>query len=425
MRRLVVMVLALVAAAGVSAAPAAARSGSCMVPGAKLRCSIWTGKVTFIGDGDTIYVDVDDDGSARRIPVRFTGLNAMEQTVYSANPAARRGDCHALEATARIEQLIRAAGGRVRLAAQDASSASRRRWRREVAVRVGGRWRDLGRVLLSEGLAVWMPNRYEWYWNRGYAKLAEQAAAAHRGLWDGTSCGRGPQEAARLALTVNSDADGDDGENLNGEWVRIRNLDAAMSVLLGGWMIQQSSPGRYVLPDWLTLPPGEELTIHVGSGMDTWTELFLGRDTPMFDNAAKHFVGDGAYLFDPQGDVRAWSTFPCRLACRDPHAGALRIAVAPRGRESVTVRNVSAAPIDLDGYRLLSSPHVYAFPRASVVGPGQTLTVEVTGDPDEDTQLVKSWGKPGSIFTNARGRVSLTNLRGVVVDCFAWGTRTC
>ena len=45
---------------------------------------------------------------ARRQHVRMTGFNAMEQTVYSSIASRRRGECHALEATSRLEQLIRA-----------------------------------------------------------------------------------------------------------------------------------------------------------------------------------------------------------------------------------------------------------------------------------------------------------------------------
>ena len=34
-------------------------------------------------------------------------------------------------------------------------------------------------------------------------------------------------------------------------------------------------------------------------------------------------MGDGAYLFDPQGDLRASMTYPCRIACTDPYQGAV------------------------------------------------------------------------------------------------------
>jgi endonuclease YncB( thermonuclease family) len=425
MRRVALLVICGLALA---AAPAAeARSGSCMVPGVETKCSIWTGKVVFIADGDTIYVDLLHDRSDRVVTVRFTGINAMEQTVYSANPARRRGFCHAVQATSRLESLIRRGGGIVRLAALDASSASRKRWRRAVAVKLGGRWRDVQRILLREGLAVWLPNGNEWIWNRSYSTLAERAAAAHRGVWDPTACGRGPEDWARLAITVNGDADGIDGENLDGEWVRIRNLDAARPVHLGGWTVRDSAPGGYRLPDWVTITPGEVLTVHVGSGTDTWTEVFEGLRKPIFENATGggHGVGDSALLLDPQGDIRAWTTYPCRLACADPHAGALKVTADGIGRESVTVRNVGPTTVDLDGYRLWTPPHVYAFPVGSIVKPDEALKVNVVGDPDEDERLVKSWGKPGPILEDAGDVVRLENLRGTLTDCYAFGAATC
>lgn len=423
MRRLALLMICGLALA---AAPAAeARSGSCLVPGVKMKCSIWTGKVVDIADGDTVYVDLAHDGSRRIVTVRFTGINAMEQTVYSADPAARRGFCHAVEATSRLEQLIRRSGWRVRLAALDASSASRKRWRRAVAVRIDGRWRDVDRILLSEGLAVWLPNDNEWIWNKSYSTLAERAAAAHRGIWNPTACGRGPEDWARLQMSLNADADGIDAENLNGEWVRIRNLDPVRPVHLGGWTLRDSAPGGYSLPDWVTITPGEELTVHVGTGTDTWTELFEDLRAPIFSNDTLRGAGDSALLLDPQGDVRAWTSYPCRVTCADPHAGALHVAADPIGRESVTVRNAGVVAVDLDGYRLWSPPHVYAFPRSSVVEPGKAMKVDVVGDPDEDTRLLKSWGKPGPILNDRGDLVRLTNLRGTELDCYAFGAATC
>ena len=105
MRRLVVC---LALAAGLLTWPglAEARSGSCLLPGSPLRCSLWTGRVTYIADGDTFYVDLRGDGARRIYTVRVTGINAMEQTVYSAHPWERRGYCHALDATSRLEGAL-------------------------------------------------------------------------------------------------------------------------------------------------------------------------------------------------------------------------------------------------------------------------------------------------------------------------------
>jgi endonuclease YncB( thermonuclease family) len=423
MRR--VLLLTLCAFALLPAA-AEARSGSCLIPGVTTKCSIWTGRVTSIVDGDTVWVDLAH--SNRFVKVRWTGINANELSVYSANPARRRGACHGVEAANRLESLLRRGSMRVRLAAIDASSASHTRWRRAVAVKLGGRWRDTGRILVSEGLALWLPNAQEWLWNASYSLLAERAAAAHRGLWNPTACGRGPQDGAQLRLTVNGDADGvDDAENLNGEWVRIRNLDPVKAVRLGGWRLRDTAPRAYVFPDWVTLPPGEEIEVHVGRGTDTFTELFWGLKKPIFENTAggEHGVGDGAFLVDPQGDIRAWTSYPCRLACADPNAGMLHVSADPVGRESITVRNDGAAAVDLDGYRLWSPPHVYAFPRASVISPGEALKVDTAGDPEENEPLLQHWGNPGPILRDAGDWIRLTNLRGVDLDCYAYGAATC
>src|SRR5215203_3799925 len=103
MRSLLLAIVLLLA----TAATATAATGPCM-PGGPT-CHFWAGKVTFIADGDTI--DVRIGGHVKR--VRITGLNAMEMTRYSKYPARRRGACHAVAATARIEQLLRAGHLRV------------------------------------------------------------------------------------------------------------------------------------------------------------------------------------------------------------------------------------------------------------------------------------------------------------------------
>jgi micrococcal nuclease len=414
--RLLALLIVLLAFA---VAPAAeARTGSCLAPGVKQICTVWTGKVTFIGDGDTIYVDVKADRTEKSQHVRMTGFNAMEQSVYSSIASRRRGDCHALEATSRLEQLIRRSRWRVRLAALNPASHSRRRPRRAVAVRINGRWRDVGTILLSEGHALWLPNRQEWAWNAGYSTLAEQAAARQVGIWSPAYCGLGPSDASPLRVIANAD---------DGEWIRVRNLDTVNEVPLGGWWVRDSALRRYVFPDWATLPPGESLTVYVGEGTETWTEFFWGQHKPIFENptANERAMGDGAYLFDPHGDLRAWMTYPCRTACTDPYQGAVTVTAKPRGRESVTVRNRADFAVDLDGYLLKSPPYSYAFPRDSVLQPGEEMTIDVLGDPAEDSRLEKHWGETGPILNNGGDKVRLTSFRGIQLDCYAYGSATC
>ena len=190
-------VLALTAAGAAAAAPSRV---PCRADGTGPTCLSWTGKVKFVADGDTFDVDLDGDGSAVKYRVRMTGINAMEQHVYSKYAKRRRGECHALEATARLEGLIRRSGWRVRLKAQHAGSRSGRRLRRQVDVRVGGRWTDANALLLAEGHALWLPSGGEWAWNVPYSIIAQRAPRSHANLWDSQYCGAGPQQEAERRL---------------------------------------------------------------------------------------------------------------------------------------------------------------------------------------------------------------------------------
>ena len=77
--------------------------------------------------------------------MRIIGIQAMEQTSYRA--AQRAGDCHAVDATNRLEQLVRRSKRRIRVASLVPPRAARGGRRlRSIAVRYKGRWRDVGRT---------------------------------------------------------------------------------------------------------------------------------------------------------------------------------------------------------------------------------------------------------------------------------------
>ena len=413
MRGLLCTLLALAFTAGM-AGDAAARSGSCLVPGVTTKCKIWTGKVTYVDDGDTLRVDLAGDRTRVPLRIRVTGIQAME-----------RGQCHAVQATARLAQILRGGGNRVRLAALDPSSKSEGRFRRAVAVRIGGRWRDVGRMLIAEGHALWLPNSAEWAWNDEYSRLAEQSVATRLNLWSPTFCGAGPSDASPLKLTVNADASGTDADNVNGEWVRIRNLDPVNEVHLDGWWLRDSALNRYAFPDYTTIAPNDSLTVYAGRGTNTWTEFYWGSKKSVFDNIGRRGMGDGAYLFDRQGDLRAWMSYPCRLNCGDPNVGAITISAHPTGREYVRLRNTSAAPVDLEDYKLETPPWVYGFAHDSVLQPGETMTIEMRGEPAPDGPLYRYWGLGGAVLNNGGDKLLLSNYRGVRIGCYAYGSASC
>jgi len=389
-------------------------------------CLVWTGKVTFIDDGDT--VDVDLDGSRKTVRVRVAGIQAMEQSVYSRDPSKRRGTCNALQATARLDSLVRRAHGRVRLTAIHASSHKRSRVLRSVALRIGGRWQDLGTIMLREGRVLWLPFTDEPAWNSRYRVLEQEAALRGRRLWDPRNCGAGPHPDARLRLWVNWDADGNDGANVNGEWVRVRNLDADAAVPIGGWVLRDAALRQYRLPAGAVVPAGGSVTLFVGSGPSGGDVFHWGQREPVFENATYDAVanGDGGFLFDPRGNLRAYSLYPCVVRCADPLQGALRVEVQSRGEpESVSVTNTSGAGVDLDGYRLEAWPRAYAFPAGTRLGPGETLRIVVGGDPRSDTALLKHWDVAGPALANAGGSARVMTYTDILVACEAWGAGRC
>ena len=168
---------------------------------------------------------------------------------------------------------------------------------------------DAGSIMVAEGHALWLPNGDEWAWNETYANLAEQAQAAGIRLWDRDACGAGPGDEAALEANVNWDAEGADAENPNGEWVALDNhSDRAIS--LAGWYVRDSALRHFSFPSWATLPAAGRVTVRVGHGRAEGDTFYWGQGAPVFENpvAARH-SGDGGYVFDPDGDVRAFDMY--------------------------------------------------------------------------------------------------------------------
>jgi endonuclease YncB( thermonuclease family) len=390
------------------------------------KCDLWNGKVTFIGDGDTLNVRYSWQNKKKPgTRIRITGIQAMEEYTYTSDPKKRRGECHANEATARLEYLVKQSKGRVQLAAQHPSSKSRDRPLRQVRVVINHKWRDVGRILLGEGHALTLSSRSEWATNRSYDYLAQRTAARHMRLWNREYCGAGPEQLANLRVWVNSNPAGSDTRNPNGEWVKVRNLDRARTVHIGGWWLRDSALHRYLFPSTATVPAGGTVTLFVGRGSNSATDFFWGNRTPIFDNEDGRGKGDGAYLFDPGGDLRAWMTYPCAFRCSDPLQRRVRLAVHASGHEYMTVKNLASRAVDLEGYRVQTGSYGYAFPAGTVLGRSDVLRVDVKGDPAADQPLQKYWGIDKFPFPNGGGVARVTTFNDIVLACDAWGNGSC
>ncbi len=306
------------------AATAAAGLVTSLVVGtpAEAASALQYGKVVFVADGDTADIDIARDGTSKPVRVRFVGIQSMELHVYSHKLSRLRGECWGVDAAKNLHRLID--GKRVRLTARNQSSTSLRnvRPRRFVAVKVDGVWTDVGALQVSAGLVLpdLIPDEYSH--NLDYLGRAQTAAANRVGMWGNPArCGVGPSQDDTLKVDVNWDADGNDGANVNGEWVDVTNLGANPVDLSGWWVRDAAYRGYkghgYTFPAGTVVAPGESVRLKVGHGSDSSGLLYWGLDVPIFANVTEDRtkMGDGAWLFDPKGDLRAWYMYPCRAAC--------------------------------------------------------------------------------------------------------------
>jgi micrococcal nuclease len=297
------------------------------------------GTVEFVADGDTIDVLIDGvspDPGREGTRIRFLATQATELYSYHHDLNMVTGECHAIEAAKRLKALLYTASGkgrRVRLTARDASSSNLGRESRFVATKGSdGGWHDVGTVLVREGQVIPSYQKTEYSHNASYRKLSEAAAAAGRGIWDTSYCGPGP--AAHLSVRVHWDTAGDDAKNVDDEYVKITNRGTA-TVKLGNWWVRDSAtrksstPARtrrgFIFPVGAQVRPGASVFVHVGKAPSSPTagHFYYGLSAPIFENVtpAPVSLGDGGYLFDPQGDLRGWQQYPCVSAATSACTG--------------------------------------------------------------------------------------------------------
>lgn len=286
------------------------------------------GTVVFVPDGDTIDVKIDGvaaDSGRDGTRIRFLATQATEMYEYHHDLTQATGECHAVDAAKRLKELLYTGGNgrRVRLTARDASSSNLGREARFVATQTAdGVWHDVGSVLVREGQVIPSYQKSEYTYNKSYRQLSQAAAARGIGLWDTDFCGKGP--TANLSVRVKWDADGDDSVNVNGEYVKITNKGSA-TVKLAGWWVRDSATRKlatktqtrrgFIFPSGAKVASGKSVYVHVGKkpAQPAAGHFYYGLSAPIFENVTPKpvYLGDGGYLFDPQGDLRGWQQYPC------------------------------------------------------------------------------------------------------------------
>ncbi|MGC8884952.1 MAG: lamin tail domain-containing protein [Candidatus Nanoarchaeia archaeon] len=150
--------------------------------------------------------------------------------------------------------------------------------------------------LLKQGLATLFIVEPNTKYAKLFSCLEEYARQNKLSIWSKT-------KHYSLNITVNFDAPGSDSENLNGEFVQIWNFGTE-PINLTGWIIKDAAKHIYKFENFVLLP-NKKVTIYTGFGNDSDEELYWNSEAPIWNND-----GDTAYLFDNEGNLVAWLTFP-------------------------------------------------------------------------------------------------------------------
>ena len=115
----------------------------------------------------------------------------------------------------------------------------------------------------------------------------EEARNAGRVIWS-------PSPFSMSVSELHYDAEGNDGDNLNDEYIIFENLGNT-TLDLTGWMVQDTSNNMYTFSSF-NLANESTVMLHTGSGTDTSEHLYWDNNNPIWNNG-----GDVLILRDSEG----------------------------------------------------------------------------------------------------------------------------
>jgi len=397
-------------------------------------------EITAVLDGDTI--DVRIDGQSEDSRIRIVGIQAME---IDHTDSSDLNDCFADEATQRLTEITGGVGAQVILRAKNPDQRDRfGRLPRHVFVKDGDKEIDVSKQMLEEGLVLPMEYYDEDTYAEAYFQVAQEARRAQIGLWSPTNhCQTSADsEDVNFEIVVHYDANGDDYDNLEDEWVKIKN-HSGRSVDLSHWWLRDSALHFFRFPASTVIGDDEELIIRGGTGTSTADELFWGNSEPIFSNSK-----DGIYLQDyldydaedtettysPKGNLKASFIYPCIGTCTDALQGKIDLIAHYDAQgddtqnvndEWVRISNISDEDINLENYLLhysLSGSREYTFERTDTLHPGESMLIHM--GKGSDSRLVKYVGRSTPILSNSSGKVWMTTYDRILIDAFSWPCTT-
>ncbi|MFB6124148.1 MAG: lamin tail domain-containing protein [Haloferacaceae archaeon] len=262
--------------------------------------------VTRVVDGDTFEVRYRNGTTDT---VRLLGVDtpevhtATDPAEFEGVPDTDAGRAWLRDWGHRASEFARTevGGERVRLVV-DPAADRRGRYGRLLAYVVDGGG-VFNRRLLERGYA----RLYDSSFGRrdAFAAAEAEARANGVGLW-GFADGPTSSDAATpvpdggtalVVVAVHADADGNDHENRNDEYVAFENAGAT-SLDLSGWRVRDAADHTYRVPDGVVLGAGDRVTLYTGDGTNTGSALFWGADGAVWNNG-----GDTVIVVDGDGRV--------------------------------------------------------------------------------------------------------------------------
>jgi endonuclease YncB( thermonuclease family) len=201
---------------------------------------------------------------------------------------------------------------------------------------------DVQAEQIKAGWSLWWPHSGEWAHNKAYLDLANDAKNRGVGIWNPNHCGAATGSVPLMWVNSNAPTIDTNTEPAFGEYVILKNNTAA-TMDLTNWMLRDNSLNFFWNSDngdWMqrqnkfgsmVIPAGEHRIIYLDNPARyelsaTEYEYFnWSRNTPgaQLTNpyiSGNYINGDGIYLQDPRGNIRASMTNPCTssAACPTP-----------------------------------------------------------------------------------------------------------
>ena len=259
----------------------------------------WDVTITRIIDGDTVEAEFPN---GEIDTIRLLGVDTPETSFNSVSPSefegitdTRAGRDHLFSwgnnATDYAEQRL--SGQEVRVVVDEQADRRGSFGRLLAYIYVDGQ--NFNKQLLTDGYARLYESDFS---KRSAFEAAEQTAQdSDVGLWNFDN-DMGDQPSSDIVVnSIHEDAEGNDNENLNDEYIVFTNAGSS-EVDMSGWSISDEADHTYTIPSGFTLDSGEDMILYTGSGTNEGTVLYWGEESAVWNNG-----GDTITVEDESGTV--------------------------------------------------------------------------------------------------------------------------